>query len=120
MDFGEEFDCAPGSIQPVVWMNEERERTLGLMRRGFKLPKRLLFNVRSEGVAKANFWKDKFATNRCIVPASSFFEWKDSKKNPKPKYEITVRAFMKSRLPEPSHTTFELRNIPVENLVWLD
>jgi putative SOS response-associated peptidase YedK len=90
VDFGEEFDCAPGSIQPVVWMNEEGEHTLGLMRWGFKLPKRLLFNVRSEGVAKANFWKDKFATNRCIVPASSFFEWKDSKKGPKPKYEITV------------------------------
>ena len=90
VDFGEEFDCAPGSIQPVVWMNDEGERALGLMRWGFKLPKRLLFNVRSEGVAKANFWKDKFATNRCIVPASSFFEWKDSKKGPKPKYEITV------------------------------
>ncbi len=80
VDFGEDFDCAPGSIQPVVWMNEEGERALGLMRWGFKLPTRLLFNVSSEGVAKANFWKDKFATNRCIVPASSFFEWKDSKK----------------------------------------
>ena len=53
------------------------------------MPERLLFNVRSEGVAKANFWKDKFAANRCIVPASSFFEWK-GKKAPKPKYEITV------------------------------
>jgi putative SOS response-associated peptidase YedK len=58
---------------------------------GFKLPKKLLlFNVRSEGVATANFWKNKCATNRCIVPASSFFEWKDSKKGPKSKYEIKV------------------------------
>ncbi len=57
---------------------------------GFKLPKKLLFNVRSEGIATANFWKDRFATNRCIVPASSFFEWKDSKKGPKSKYEIKV------------------------------
>ena len=89
VDFGEDLDCAPGSIQPVVWMNEEGERTLGLMRWGFRLPERLLFNVRSDGVAKANFWKDKFASNRCIVPASSFFEWK-GKKVPKPKYEITV------------------------------
>jgi putative SOS response-associated peptidase YedK len=90
VDFGEDLDCAPGSIQPVVWMNEEGERVLGLMRWGFKLPKALLFNVRSEGVAKANLWRDKFASNRCIVPASSFFEWKDAKKGPKPKYEITV------------------------------
>ena len=88
VDFGEDFDCAPGSNQPVVWMNKEGERALGLMRWGFKLPKKLLFNVRSEGIATANFWKDKFATNRCIVPASSFFEWKDSKKGPKSKYEI--------------------------------
>jgi putative SOS response-associated peptidase YedK len=36
------------------------------------------------------FWRDKFASNRCIVPASSFFEWKDAMKGPKPKYEITV------------------------------
>jgi len=71
-------------------MNKEGERALGLMRWGFKLPKKLLFNVRSEGIATANFWKVKFATNRCIVPASSFFEWKDSKKGPKSKYEIKV------------------------------
>jgi len=29
VDFGEDLDCVPGSIQPVVWMNEEGERTLG-------------------------------------------------------------------------------------------
>jgi putative SOS response-associated peptidase YedK len=57
---------------------------------GVQAAKKLLFNVRSEGIATANFWKDKFATNRCIVPASSFFEWKDSKKGAKSKYEIKV------------------------------
>ena len=121
VDFGGEFDCAPGSIQPVVWMNEEGERTLGLMRWGFKLPKRLPFQCgRSEGVVKANFWKDKFATNRCIVPASSFFEWKDSKRDPKPKYEITVldREFFgisgvwaEWREPENSQQTGERRSL---------
>jgi hypothetical protein len=25
VDFGEDFDCAPGSIQPIVWMNKEGE-----------------------------------------------------------------------------------------------
>jgi putative SOS response-associated peptidase YedK len=71
-------------------MNEEGERAFTLMRWGFKLPKTFLFDVRSEGVAKANFRKDKFASNWCIVPASSFFEWKDTKKGPKSKYEVTV------------------------------
>src|SRR5229473_2119993 len=85
-----EDDIAPGSLQPVVLSNQEDERQIELMRWGFKLPDRLLFNARSEGVAKANFWKDKFATNRCIIPASSFFEWQDTKNTPKRKYEITV------------------------------
>jgi len=90
VDFAEQSDCAPGSIQPVVLMNEGGERELSLMRWGFKLPNRLLFNTRSEEVAKANFWKDKFVERRCIVPASSFFEWQETKRTPKPKYGITV------------------------------
>jgi putative SOS response-associated peptidase YedK len=89
VDFEETFDAAPGSVQPVV-MSNEGERTLGLMRWGFKLPDRLLFNVRSEGVTSANFWKEKFATARCIVPASMYFEWQDCDTKPKPKYEIEV------------------------------
>jgi putative SOS response-associated peptidase YedK len=88
-DFGETFDAAPGSIQPVV-MTDAGERSLSLMRWGFKLPDRLLFNVRSEGVTTAEFWKEKFAENRCIVPASSYFEWQDCDTKPKPKYEIEV------------------------------
>jgi putative SOS response-associated peptidase YedK len=46
------------------------------MRWGFTLPRRLLFNVRSEGIATANFWKESFRQRRCIVPADSFFEWR--------------------------------------------
>jgi putative SOS response-associated peptidase YedK len=89
VDFGKGFDCAPGSEQPVVYINEDGERAIGIMRWGFKLPDRLLFNARAQGVTGANVWREKFSNNRCIVPASSFFEWK-GKKAPKPKYEITV------------------------------
>ena len=89
VDFGETFDAAPGSLQPVVTKKND-ERGLAIMRWGFKLPDRLLFNVRSEGVTSANFWKDRFASTRCIVPASSYFEWPDCDTKPKPKYEIEV------------------------------
>ncbi len=51
---------------------------------------RLLFNGRSEEVTTSKFWKDKFAENRCIIPASSYFEWPDKAEKPKPKYEITM------------------------------
>jgi putative SOS response-associated peptidase YedK len=91
-DFNEEEDCAPGTIQPVVCMNDDGERSLTPMHWGFKLPDRFLFNTRSEDVLQANFWKAKFAESRCIIPASSFFEWQDAAKSPKPKYEITVPA----------------------------
>jgi putative SOS response-associated peptidase YedK len=89
VEFDETFDAAPGSVQPVVMMNDG-ERDISLMLWGFKLPDRLLFNVCSEGVATAKFWRDKFAENRCIVPASSYFEWQDCDTRPKPKYEVIV------------------------------
>lgn len=38
-----------------------------MMRWGFKLPDRLLFSARSEGIAQANFWKDAFRMGRAIA-----------------------------------------------------
>ncbi len=85
-----EDDIAPGSVQPVVLINEDGKRQLELMRWGFKLPDRLLFNVRSEGIDTANFWKESFRQRRCIVPADSFYEWQKIATGKKPKYEFEV------------------------------
>lgn len=60
------------------------------MRWGFKLPDRLLFNARAEGIETAKFWKDSFQDRRCIVPADGFFEWVKATKCSKRKYEFTV------------------------------
>jgi putative SOS response-associated peptidase YedK len=72
--FGPGLECAPGSIQPVIYM-KDGERQIGEMRWGFKLPDRLLFNARSDTVTTALFWRERLH-HRCIVPAASFFEWK--------------------------------------------
>lgn len=93
VDIPEDLDCAPGSIQPVVSLSDEGERALSLMRWGFKLPDRLLFNTRSEGVERANFWKKMFTEHRCLIPASSFYEWEKIRNGCKPKYEITIPGF---------------------------
>jgi putative SOS response-associated peptidase YedK len=85
-----EDDIAPGSIQPVIFSNPDGERQIELMRWGFQLPNRLLFNARSEGIENAKFWKDSFRQRRCIVPADSFFEWEKVKASKKPKFEFTV------------------------------
>ncbi|MGC2224143.1 MAG: SOS response-associated peptidase [Methylocella sp.] len=91
LDLCPEDDIAPGSIQPVVSINQDGERRIELMRWGFKLPDRLLFNARSEGIESATFWKDSFQERRCIVPADSIFEWQQADKGKKKsKYEIVI------------------------------
>jgi hypothetical protein len=91
LDLGPDDNIAPGSIQPVVTTNQDGERQLELMRWGFKLPDRLLFNARSEGIETSKFWKDAFLKGRVIVPADAIFEWKEMPKGQKkPKYEFTL------------------------------
>src|SRR6266403_1605944 len=88
--FGAGVECAPGSIQPVIYM-ENGERSVGEMRWGFKFPDRLLFNARSDGLTTSPFWKERLR-QRCIVPASSFFEWKKTGPEPRPKYRLTAKG----------------------------
>jgi len=91
IDLAPEDDIAPGSVQPVVSVTPEGERRIELMRWGFKLPDRLLFNARSEGIETSKFWRDTFLTGRVIVPADGIFEWKEMPKGQKkPKYEFTL------------------------------
>lgn len=92
-DFAPGDDLRPQSMQPVIYTNEAGERQIEMMRWGFKLPGRLLFNARSEGIAQANFWKDAFLTGRGIVPGDAVFEWKAMPAGQKkPKYEITIQG----------------------------
>jgi putative SOS response-associated peptidase YedK len=91
LELAPDEDAAPGSIQPVVSINPDGERQLELMRWGFKLPDRLLFNARSEGIETSKFWKDAFLKGRIIVPADATFEWKEMPEgHKKPKYEFTL------------------------------
>jgi putative SOS response-associated peptidase YedK len=83
-------DIAPDSVQPVVFLNEDGDRQIELMRWAFRLPKKLLFNARSEDILQTEFWKESFDKRRCIVPADAIFEWQDVKKGKKPKYEFVL------------------------------
>jgi putative SOS response-associated peptidase YedK len=89
--FGPGQECSPGSIQPVIYI-ENNLREIGEMRWGFKLPDRLLFNARSESIVSSKFWKEMLSKRRCIVPAGSFFEWKKTGPEPRPKYRLTVKG----------------------------
>jgi putative SOS response-associated peptidase YedK len=91
LDIGPADDIAPGSMQPVVSIDQDGHRRLELMRWGFKLPTSLLFNARSEGIETVKFWRDPFRKGRVLVPADAIFEWKqDTGGKKKPKYELTI------------------------------
>lgn len=90
LDFAPSDDIAPGSFQPVVYLNDEGQPDMELMYWGFTFPQRFTFNTRSESVLKPGLWKASFEERRCIVPADAFFEWKRLHKKNNPKYEITV------------------------------
>jgi len=91
LPYEEGDDLRPQSLQPVIFTNNDGERQIELMRWAFKLPDRLLFNARSEGIERSKFWKDAFLTGRCIVPADAIYEWKEAETGKKkPKYEFTI------------------------------
>jgi putative SOS response-associated peptidase YedK len=91
--FGPEDDVAPGSMQPVIRINDDGERKIKIMRWGFKREDgKLLFNARAESISDVNFWKKSFSLRRCIVPADGFFEWQKTQQGKKPKFEFTIRG----------------------------
>jgi len=92
IDFMPNHDITPGTMQPVVFSNDEGERDIELMYWGFTFPKRLTFNTRSDSILKPGVWKKSFEDRRCIVPADSFFEWKRLHKKNNPKYKITIQG----------------------------
>lgn len=49
---------------------------------------KLIFNTRTEKLFSSKFWSLPSKFNRCIVPASHFYEWK-SEKGTKVKYKIS-------------------------------
>ena len=90
-DFAPGDDLRPQSMQPIIYLDDNGERHVEMMRWGFKLPDRLLFNARSEGIEHAKFWRDAFLTGRALVAGDAIYEWKTMPSGQKkPKYEITI------------------------------
>ena len=71
LDFAPEDDITPGTMQPVVHVNDDGNREIQLMYWRFNFPKRFTFITRSESVLKTGLWKSSFEERRCIVPADT-------------------------------------------------
>jgi putative SOS response-associated peptidase YedK len=92
-----EIDQAPGyNVAPTdpvlaVRLNREGGRELGILRWGL-IPHhsdpdkfdRLLINARAETVAEAPAFRDAFRSNRCLIVADGFYEWRAEETGKKP------------------------------------
>ncbi|MBL8746428.1 MAG: SOS response-associated peptidase [Phycisphaerae bacterium] len=85
------WNVAPTQTTPVCRLNKEGERELVPMRWGFtpewsKEGKPGPINARSESIATSTMFRRAFASRRCIVPISGFYEWKAAPGGKQPHY----------------------------------
>ncbi len=74
------YNVAPSQVMPVITEDETGKRHIELMRWG--IPRMLgkdlvkeLINTRAEK-AFGGFWKRTVLNQRCLIPATGFYEWK--------------------------------------------
>jgi len=79
----------PSQKAPVIM---DKNKKFSTIKWGFSpsFTNKLIINARSETVAKKSIFKKAFSTQRCLIPASGFFEWK-KENNKKIKYNIHLR-----------------------------
>ena len=79
----ESYNLAPTQYAPVVWQPRGSREVLnarwGLIPRWVDKPadfKASMFNARSETLTEKASFKRPFKSQRCLVPASGFYEWR--------------------------------------------
>ena len=78
----------PTDLAPVVANNRNMQPTVFAMEWGYTLPDgRRIINARSETAHEKGMFKDGLQHRRCLIPASSYFEWEKKDKD-KIKYDI--------------------------------
>lgn len=75
-------EICPGDRAAVLARSRTGQRSAFVMRWGFGLDKRLVFNARSESASDKPMFRDSMRQRRCLVPASGYFEW--DHREPKP------------------------------------
>lgn len=70
-------EVRPTNIVPVIAPSRAGRRSVFPMVWGFNLPRSSvpMFNARVETAATKPTFKDSWASRRCIIPASYYFEW---------------------------------------------
>jgi putative SOS response-associated peptidase YedK len=85
------YNVAPTDPVLAIRLNGEERREPGTLRWGL-IPHyadpdsfdRLLINARAETVAEAPAFRDAFQSNRCLIVADGFYEWRQEETGKKP------------------------------------
>lgn len=93
------YNIAPTQTAPVVRLDENGARTLGVLRWGLvpawakdpSIGSRMV-NARSETVAEKPSFRTAYKKRRCLVPASGFYEWMKAPGGKKQPYFIRPAA----------------------------
>ena len=74
-------EIRPADIVPVIAPDKNGNRNVYPMLWGFTLPNcsKPVLNARAETAATKPLFKDAWASRRCIIPASWYYEWKHYK-----------------------------------------
>lgn len=79
-------EISPGMKAPIITNDFIIEtQSFGLLKWDNK---GLIFNSRTETVSTNKFFKNDFELNKCVIPASSYYEWQ-KQLNTKIKYQFT-------------------------------
>ena len=89
-------EIRPTDVVPVIASNRSGAKSVFQMKWGFT-GRTLLMNARTETVPTKATFRDAWASHRCIVPASWYFEWEhlignDGKKRTGDKYLIQPKG----------------------------
>jgi putative SOS response-associated peptidase YedK len=95
--FEPNFNATPGSLLPVVLLGKARVKRIGPLRWGL-IPSWAddlsvgysMINARSETLLEKPSFKKPFQRQRCIIPASGFYEWQKLGKAKIPYYIRTL------------------------------
>lgn len=82
-------EICPADEAAVLALNRRLAPAKFLMRWGYHLDKRLVFNARAESAAEKPLFRDSAARRRCLIPASAYYEWDHREARPV-KYRFSV------------------------------
>lgn len=72
-------DIKPGDSAPVIAMDKNLKPRVFVMKWGYNLNGKLVFNSRNEDILNRKMFKQDFISHRLAIPATSYYEWDKEK-----------------------------------------